>query len=1545
MRYTAIYISGNLISQELIDKLDDDAYLGQRPADFGLESGTRTRQDIARAWTDANDYWKIFKRKLDALKDTERGTTETRSQWMIPFLGLLGYELNYIQQPEIINEKSYDISHRVTSRDGMPVMIVSAKDELDKKPEGVTRYRMSPHALLQEYLNVTEHTYGLVTNGKLLRLLRDNGRITRLTYLEFNLEKIFEDDLYADFALLYRLLHITRMPQSQGQAADSIIEKYYQQAIVAGTRIRTKLSEAVEDAIKVLANGLLQHPGNDELKQQLQTGRISGIEFYQTQLRLVYRLLFVMTIEERRLVYPEKATPEQQRLSDIYYRYYSVQHLRNLAGKKHLAQGLHHNLYIHLWQTFKLLEQPKYAEKLGMQALGSGLFESGRLRPLDSCKMYNKHLLQALWHLGYFYDEESKQTIRVNYGALNVEEFGSVYEGLLEYEAQVSEVNGQWQFVFVHSTERSKSGSHYTPEELVQPLIKHSLEYLIEDKLKEKQPVEALLSLKVCDVACGSGHILLSAARRIALEVARKKYLEEQPSPEHLRWATRQVINKCIYGVDKNPLAVELCKVALWLEAHNPGEPLNFLDHHIKCGDAIVGLAHREELDKGIADEAFKALPGDDKTIASAFLKRNKQERAQHTQTSFAFDADVKNEVLQLIEQYNLFKNLPERTPEEVALKERQYHKYEQDIHRIRLRQLADAQVAQFFIPKTDANKPAILTDAEYRSFLRQVNKGLSLLQSNTLAKAQVLANAKQFFHWFLEFPEVFNEGGFDCVLGNPPYLGDKKQKNVLGESFLEFIKYNYGVGINDLVVYFFLRIFTLLNKGKFLSLITTSSISQGDMRMGALERIISNGGNINFAVKSIRWPGIAKLNVALLSIKKGKLTVEKVSLNGKLEQKISSFLSATEDIGNPFDLKENERKIFTGYYFLGDGFLLTNEDAKRIINNDQKYKDVIFPFINGDDLNEFPDQRNSRSIINYFDWPLDEQYDLQKDTPMGRPYARDYQICIQIVEDLVKPERQRWMVDNEGKEIVGVHALRKPLPEKWWIYGESRPGMRKAISNLKNFFAVAQTTKHFNLVQIAATNAISQTAFVLATERFSEFVLVQSTFHFDWSVKYGNSKGDTFRYAPSKCFETFPFPKRLYDENKDELEQIGKWYHEHRRQLMLAMQLGLTKTYNAFHAREISSVVDSKTLQDLDKKAIEKQCGKEVWNLLNHLQRTPGTCSIEEAIAGIVQLRALHVQMDMAVLAAYGWQDIPLKHDFYEVDYLPENDRIRHTIHPDARKEVLKRLLALNHEIHEEEVAKEQARKIISKKVSKISKPTSSITQLLFPMRPETAYGSIYSVQDIVRITKLSTQTIKRWFNRLYNDGYEGISKEGTSNDQTLLLNFYGVHELIVIYDLRVKNNIPLTEILDARTWLKQRFGSNNNNSVFYPFTSQKVLETISKAGRQIIFTDEQTGDYITLGRGNSQLNFEFIKEILKRIVFDNDMVSRLYLSDSHTIAIDPRLAGGRPCTIQNEILIDSIKSVYKDSKNIGYIAKSYEISEAAVKDALEFENATVLN
>lgn len=1270
MNYSSINIQGNILGSEILEKIRTEDIRFQNAKDFGFDPQTSVRDEITLAWSLAVSHWNAFKQKREKLSPNDSGTTETRNHWMKPLLAILGYDLS-TATAEIINGKTYAISFRATNIDNFPVHIVGINQSLDARAESGGP-RLSPHALAQEYLNNQEHMYALVSNGKFLRLLRDATRLSRLSYIEFNLEQMMEERLYAEFALLFRLLHCSRMPQSLDSGKDSILEFYHQEALASGSRIRERLSKAVEQSIKELANGFLKHAANEDLRTVIAGEQISAKEYYLYNLRIIYRILFLMVIEERKLIYPSERDGklEEQRL--IYYSYYSVQRLAKLVEKSVYVDPRKTDLWQSLVTSFALFENGKYGKQLGIAPLGSGLFAPEALGILTEQVLDNDFVLRVLRHLVTF-ENENGQRVRVNYADLDVEEFGSVYEGLLEYQPQFLEPEAQPVFIFKEGNERSKSGSHYTPEELVKPLIQHSLDYLIQDKLKEKDPEAALLSLKVCDVACGSGHILLSAARRVGFELAKLRSKEDQPSPTVLRHAIRDAINHCIYGVDKNPLAVELCKVAMWLEAHNPGEPLNFLDHHIKCGDAIVGLAHREELEKGIADEAFKALPGDDKQIASAFLKRNKQERKQKEQATLGFEAAVNAEVEAVIEKYNLFKNLPERTPEEIADKEKQYRSYEQDYHRIRLRQLADAQVAQFFISKTDVNKPVLITDNEYRTFLRQVNKHLGLIQSNKLVKSEHISKNNQFFHWFLEFPEVFKDGGFDCILGNPPFLGGQKLSGTFGDNFLEFIKFQFApIGAVDLVTYFFRRIFTLINKNGFQSLISTNTIAQGKAREDGLDTIVRNGGVINHAIKSIRWPGEAAVEVSLVTVTKQKWKAKFV-LAGKEVRTITPYLDDLETLGNPFTLKQNENKSFQGSIVLGKGFVLEPSEAQRLIGNSTRNRDVLFPFLNGDDLNNKPDQSASRWVINFFDWPEEK--------------ARQYPDCYEIINRLVKPDRQRWAVDKNGEEIVGEYALRKPLPQKWWIYGEKRPALYQAIQTLDRVLVIARISKTVAFELLEKRKVFADALVVIPLSNYSAFACLQSTIHNNWAWLYCTTMKSDLNYTPGQTFETFPFLQIIRSNRQQQLDAVGESYHIYRRQLMLTMQLGLTKTYNAFHSLVIKKAITTAVLQDLSKISIEKEYGKEIWNLWNHLQKTEGTCSIEEAIAGIVKLRELHVQMDNAVLEAYGWSDIQLRHDFYEVDYLPENDRVRFTIHPDARKEILKRLLELNHKIHEEEV------------------------------------------------------------------------------------------------------------------------------------------------------------------------------------------------------------------------------------------------------------------
>jgi len=1275
MNFPSIDIQGSILSTDLLAKIRAEQANFQQGKEFNSDfTNAKLKDDISLAWQEAKGQWTIYKSKLARLKEGENGTTETRNFWISPLLTNLNYNLTFNRQAEELNGKSFPIGYRDSVLDNFPLYVGGYHESLDKRPEN-KQLRVSPHAMLQEYLNYSEHLYGIVTNGKQLRLLRDASRITRLSYIEFNLEKMMEEDLYSDFVIFYRLLHASRMPKRIDAGADSIIEKYHQEGLEAGSTIRNKLGDAVKGAILNLANGFIKNPNNTELRSAFENGTIDLGDYYRHQLRIIYRLLFLFVIEERNLVYADSKTPETKRFSQIYFNHYSLTRLRKLA-KKIVApeSNRHHDLWKGLVSTFSLFEKKEIGEKLGIMSLQGDLFGYNAIAndyyDLHNCSLSNSILLNIIKSLSYF-ENENQTLIAVNYGGLDVEEFGSVYEGLLELQLTINKIEGteEYSCKFDGSNERGKSGSHYTPEELVQPLIKHSLEYLIEDRLKPYQQkkvnkentVTSLLQLKICDVACGSGHILLSAARRVALEIARIQSEEEQPNPLAIRKAMKDVVRNCIYGVDKNPLAVELCKIALWLEAYNPGEPLNFLDHHIKCGDAIVGLAQRSELETGIADEAFKTLTGDDKDIAKGFrdknIKERKQRAAKVSQLKADFEKATDDSLKTTNEEFMAFTKMPENTPEEIESKAHAYKRFIEGEGFNFLKAIADTKVAQFFISKTAQNKDVIMTDADFRLIL----SGNKDWKDRKVAKAKAVAIEERFFHWFIEFPEVFAKGGFDCVLGNPPFLGDRKLKEAYGELFLEWIRYNFTEGATvDLVVYFFLRINAIIKDNGFQSLISTNTVAQGKAREFGLERLIENGSELNHAVKGMKWPGLAAVEVSLITLYKGKW-LSKFYLNGKETNQISPFLDEADNTGTPFPLAMNHGKSYQGSIILGKGFVLEPQEAEALFLENEKNISVIFPYLNGDDLNNNYNQSPSRFVINFFDWSE------EKASTFNQPFN--------ILLERVKPERQRWKEDENGNPLVGEYALRHPLPEKWWQHCEKRTALYNNAKQLDRVLVSCRVSKYVNQSFVAPGAIFDVATSVVMRSEFWEFAFLQSSLHDQWAWKYASTLESRIRYVNVDCIDTFPILESISSEIKEKIDLIGESYHEHRRKLMTDMQLGLTKTYNLFHSNAITA-------------KIENGQNKQVIALQKHLEKTPNTISFNESIQSILKLRELHVKMDEIVLYAYQWNDIQLYHDFYEVDYLPENDRIRFTIHPDARKEVLKRLLELNHRIHEEEVA-----------------------------------------------------------------------------------------------------------------------------------------------------------------------------------------------------------------------------------------------------------------
>lgn len=1241
MNYPSIRIEGAILSPDVLDNLEDKS--GQKPRDFGFDPSVKIKDEIARAWADANDYWRIFQRKIEKLKEGSSATTETRQNWIVPLLGLLGYELEYSAKGIVLDGKNYQISHYATNRGNTPVQIVGYQDPagLDRKPEQANR-RMSSHALVQEFLNLNDQLYGLATNGRLLRLLRDSSRLIKLSYLEFDLDRIFTDGLFADFAILYRLLHASRLPIENATSAESIMEHYHQDSLDSGARIRDGLSKAVEQAILDFANGFISYQSNSNLREAILSGRLKSDEYYRFLLQLIYRLLFLMVIEERDLIFPQKVKAEHR---NIYSRYYSLQRLRRLSEKRYLLDRRKHDLWISLCSTFRLFEAYGPGKKLGIAPLAGDLFNPDAIGMLGTCNLGNDVLLGCLRALSMYENPKTRQVIRVNYAALNVEEFGSVYEGLLEYKPEFSSIEGQIEFSFVQGDQRAATGSHYTPDELVQPLIKHSLDYLIAEKLKEPNPEQALLSLRVADISCGSGHILLAAARRIGLELATVRTKEDQPSPTALRKAIRDVIRECIYGVDLNPLAVELCKVALWLEAHSPGEPLNFLDHHIKCGNAIVGFAGYGDLKHGIPDEAFIAIPGDEKPVASALRKRNKAEREKHLTGMLPLPIEVKTHLDSLCNLRKKLAALPETTPHEIEIKKNNFNELNKNIDAWTLNQIAAIPIAQFYLHKTEDNKINLITDALFRKYL----KGELRLQGQATAAAWAMAFHKKFFHWFLEFPEIMEKGGFDCILGNPPYLGGQALSGTYGYQFCGYVRHAFApTGLSDLVVYFLRRIYSLLKPGGFTAFITTNSIKDGDVRKDGLEQIVAQGGSINFAIRGIKWPGRAKLVVSLVCLHKGNWNGQYI-LDGKEVPTINPYFEDSEDIGEPHKIIENAKRIYQGSVILGDGFLLDQHVAKEFIQANPENKNVIFKILNGAELNGNPNQDSERWVINFFDWDINK--------------ASTYSLPFSIVNSIVKNERCQL---NNNERYKGAK-------EKWWQYIWPRTELYSKISTLNRCFVTAATTKYLNFTSSSIDRVFTHALFILATDRWELYSILQSTIHEIWARKHSGALETRLRYSPSDCFETFAFPRGLWTNQNQPLLTIGEQYHEHRRNLMLSLWLGLTDIYNLFHSREVE--------KDIGKfYTIRAKKDPHGHNIPTKYRQNVLSTTPQDALAGILKLRQLHIELDKCVLEAYGWTDLDLNHDFYEIETLPENDRVRYTISPDARKEILKRLLIENH-------------------------------------------------------------------------------------------------------------------------------------------------------------------------------------------------------------------------------------------------------------------------
>lgn len=814
---------------------------------WNLSGGERLTDAINRSWQKMLAVWRRFAELRDTLPEGDPGTRLTREELLLPLFAELGYGRLVAARPEDrlvrsagttsgSQEKSYPISHFWLHS---PIHLVGCGVDMDRRTRGIAgAAQSSPHSLVQEFLNRSDaHLWGFVSNGLVLRILRDNASLSRQAFVEFDLQGLFNGESFADFALLWTLCHQSRVEAEKPE--NCWLEQWMREGRDAAVLALDSLRGAVRRAIVALGQGFMDSR-NPALRQRLYDGSLTRREYFRQLLRLVYRIIFLFVLEDRRMLHGPEATPVSR---DRYKRSYSLSRLRKLATS--IPGDRHCDLYEGVKLVMDRLERMGCPE-LGLAPLGSFLWSDKAMPDIAPCSLRNADLLRAVRELAFTVREGRRRP--VDYRHLGARELGSVYESLLELHPVVE--NGEFRLDSAAGNDRKTTGSYYTPTELIDSLLDSALEPVISRTIRGAGSVEAaetaLLNLKICDPACGSGHFLLAAAQRLAKRLAALRSGDEEPAPAALSHALRDVMGRCVYGVDINPMSVELCKVSLWLEAVEPGKPLSFLDHHIQCGNSLLGTT-RQCILKGLPEEAFDALAGDDKKACAALRKRNKShlgtvfasigKRRIGTQEHFLAE--------QWREDFEALMNLaappdldamPTNTIAELEAQEKAYYGWIGSEGWQRKKLLFDMWCAAFVAPRyfpEREDRPGFFEDTPTGITSRMIQDFASGRQDSRTAQniARQMAEQYQFFHLAVSFPEVEARGGFDVVLGNPPWERIKLQE-VDGQS--HFLRNSgrfpfCGRGDINLYTVFAENMRNMLNNSGRLGCIVPSGIASDD--------------------------------------------------------------------------------------------------------------------------------------------------------------------------------------------------------------------------------------------------------------------------------------------------------------------------------------------------------------------------------------------------------------------------------------------------------------------------------------------------------------------------------------------------------------------------------------------------------------------------------------------------------------------------------------------------------------------------------------------
>lgn len=797
------------------------------------------------------------------------------------------------------------------------------------------------------------------------------------------------------------------------------------------------------------------------------------------------------------------------------------------------------------------------------------------------------------------------------------------------------------------SSEGRDSGTRYTPKDLADEVVRYALEPVVYEpgpaetadaaQWKLKSAAE-LLKLKVCDPAVGSGAILVAACRYLAERLVEAWAAEAGtgaapaglpgPAPEEERelLARRVITDHCLFGVDRNPMAAEMAKLSLWLTTMARERPFTFLDHAIHAGDSLLGIT-------GEARSASRVtgLQAGDPLLGITNIDQLKYFHMDPERGKALFGGSFFNPTIVISPRLELAMEAARQldsitvfTLRDAAAKQQLHTELTEMLAPLRI--IADliagaplatagqgpksldqlmTSVSTDVLRAFDETRPAPDREAVFASLAETAAYWLNEGRPRT-------APIRVPLHWPLAFPEVFLDptrpAGFDVMVGNPPFLGGQRITGAMGTPFRDFlVEYIAGgrKGSADLVAYFFLRCARI---GAAIGMLATNTIAQGDTREVGLDWLLGEGGwSVNRAVKSRPWPGKAGLEVSQLWMSSNAWEGEHWLDSQRVDEITSTLDRRSRAVGKPYRLTHSADWAFTGSYVLGMGFLLTHNESQRLLASDHRNAETIFPFLNGEDLNDSPVHEATRRAINFFDWSLER--------------SESYSDCMKIIREKVKPERDR--------------VERKARRERWWQFAERAPGLYSAIEGMQRVLAISSTSKVVQPIFVATGQVFSHALSVFAYDDDFHFGVLSSTFHWWWAVAHASTLETRIRYTPTDCFETFPQPPY-----SAAVEACGKALDDHRRPLMIANDEGLTKTYNRVH-------------------------------------------NAAEQSAGIVRLRELHRDLDLAVAVAYGWSDLALDHGFHDT-----SQGLRYTIGPAARTEVLDRLLELNHQRYAEEVA-----------------------------------------------------------------------------------------------------------------------------------------------------------------------------------------------------------------------------------------------------------------